>query len=160
MTMPQQAPLSGDKKPTASSTTTSKLKALIADNFLAYYKAHTFHLNVTGPDFAQYHGLFEEVYDKLWEWHDTLSEQLRQGGDMYPFTLAAVAKMADLKDDAAGVTDCTKMIAATCSDLEELLAEGEGVYATADPALETVIGDYCADVKKLCWKLSATLGKC
>ena len=45
----------------------NKLCYLVADNFLVYYKAHTFHLNVTGPNFAQYHELFGEIYDKLWD---------------------------------------------------------------------------------------------
>lgn len=139
-------------------TTVNNLKSLIADNFLAYYKAHTFHLNVTGPNFAQYHELFGEVYDKLWDWHDILSEQLRQGGEKYSFNLKDICKHAALPDDAVG-KNVTGAFDAVCADLDALLSCAEKIYATADPALETVVGDYCADVKKLKWKIDATIGK-
>jgi starvation-inducible DNA-binding protein len=134
------------------------LKRLIADNFVAYYKAHTFHLNVTGPGFVQYHELFGEVYDKLWDWHDTLSEQLRQSGEKYPFNLKDVLNESAVSDDAVSQS-VANMFSTLCSDLDGLLAVAEGVYNTADPALETVVGDYCADVKKLKWKIDATIGK-
>jgi len=137
----------------------SKLTNLIADNFLAYYNAHTFHLNVTGPNFPQYHSLFEEVYDKLWDWHDTLSEQLRQGGEKYPFHLADITKTSVLTDDASGISRTDEMLYILKKDLSALLTCASALYETADPALETVLGDYCADVKKLIWKIDATAGK-
>lgn len=136
----------------------NKLCYLIADNFLAYYKAHTFHLNVTGPNFDQYHGLFGEVYDKLWDWHDTLSEQLRQAGEKYTLNLKDVCNESAVNDDAVGQS-VANMFATLCSDLDALLASAEKIYAGADPALETVIGDYCADLKKLKWKIDATISK-
>lgn len=138
--------------------TKNKLCYLIADNFLVYYKAHTFHLNVTGPNFAQYHGLFGEVYNKLWDWHDTLSEQLRQAGEMYPLALKGVVDESAVSDDAVGKS-VAHMFDSVCNDLGKLLESAEGIYNTADPALETVIGDYCADIKKLKWKIDATLRK-
>lgn len=146
-------PLSGDKM-----ASKNKLCYLIADNFLVYYKAHTFHLNVTGPNFDQYHGLFGEVYDKLWDWHDTLSEQLRQSGEMYTLTLKGVLDESAVSDDAVGKS-VAHMFDSVCNDLGKLLESAEDIYKTADPALETVIGDYCADLKKLKWKIDATLRK-
>jgi len=136
----------------------NKLCYLIADNFLVYYKAHTFHLNVTGPNFAQYHSLFGEVYDKLWDWHDTLSEQFRQSGEMYPLTLKGVLDESAVYDDAVGKS-VAHMFDSLRGDLSKLLDSAEAIYETADPALETVIGDYCADLKKLHWKIDATLRK-
>jgi len=139
-------------------TVTNNLKSLIADNFLVYYKAHTFHLNVTGPGFQQYHELFGEVYDKLWDWHDTLAEQLRQGGDKYELNLKDVLNGSAISDDAVGKS-VANMFSALCSDLDSLLSLAERIYESSDPALGTVIGDYCADVKKLKWKIDATTSK-
>lgn len=136
----------------------NNLKSLIADNFLTYYKAHTYHLNVTGPGFQQYHELFGEVYDKLWDWHDTLAEQIRQGGDKYELNLKDILNGSAISDDAVGKS-VANMFSSLCSDLVSLLALGEQIYTTADPALETVIGDYCADIKKLKWKIDATISK-
>jgi len=136
----------------------NKLCYLIADNFTAYYKAHTYHLNVVGPDFEQLHSLFGEVYDKLWDWHDTLAEQLRQAGEKYTLNLKDICAESAISDDAVG-KNVTGMLDSVCNDLGKLLASAEKIYNVADPALETVIGDYCADVKKLKWKIDATIGK-
>jgi len=136
----------------------NKLNNLIADNFLVYYKSHTYHLNVTGPGFQQYHDLFGEVYDKLWDWHDTLAEQVRQAGDKYGFNLKDICSESAVPDDAVGKS-VANMFSSLCNDLDKLLSLAEDIYASADPALETVIGDYCTDVKKLKWKIDATIGK-
>jgi DNA-binding ferritin-like protein len=138
--------------------TKNKLCYLIADNFVAYYKAHTFHLNVAGPNFAQYHELFGEVYDKLWDWHDGLAEQLRQSGEPYTLNLKDLLNESAIHDDAVG-KGVPGMFTAIRVDLYDLLVSAEKIYATADPALETVIGDYCADIKKLKWKIDATISK-
>jgi starvation-inducible DNA-binding protein len=136
----------------------SKLCYLIADNFLTYYKAQVYHLNVTGPDFTQLHSLFGDVYDKLWEWHDTLSEQLRQAGEPYTLNLKDIYDECCLKDDAVGKNG-PEALRSLSSDLGVILSIAAKVYGSSDPALETVIGDYCADVKKLKWKIDATIGK-
>lgn len=136
----------------------ARLTNLIADNFLVYFKAHTYHLNVIGPNFDQYHGLFKEAYDLLWEWHDGLSEQLRMGGDMFKLTLMDICKTADIKDNAPGAS-VQAMFQSLSTDLDALLIEAEALYASSPPALETVIGDYCAAITKMKWKISATLGK-
>ncbi len=38
------------------------LKVLLASNFAYYLKAQYFHWNVEGPDFAQLHDFFAEIY--------------------------------------------------------------------------------------------------
>jgi len=139
--------------------THNKLDQLTADNFLTFYKAHVYHVNVTGANFVQYHELLGEVYEKLYDWHDTLVEQIRQSGKRYELDLTDVCQESAVKDDATTNKSVADQLKALCEDLDGLLSTGEKVYGTADPALETVIGEYCADVKKLKWKIDATLGK-
>ena len=54
------------------------LTQLFADNFVTYFKSHSYHFNVDGPMFAQDHELLNEIYDFLWAQHDMLGEQIRQ----------------------------------------------------------------------------------
>jgi len=136
----------------------NKLCYLIAENFLVYYKAHTFHLNVTGPNFEQYHSLFGEVYEELWKWHDSLSELLRQQGDKYPLNLKDILSESTINDDAVGKS-ITGIFNTLGADLASLLDCANRVYATGDAATETLIGDYCAAVSKLKWKINATIGQ-
>ena len=41
------------------------LKKLLANMFLMYFKAHSYHWNVEGPNFAQYHAFFGDLYTTL-----------------------------------------------------------------------------------------------
>jgi len=67
-----------------------KLKNLFADNFTVYTKAHGYHFNVVGPDFFEYHKLFQQVYDYLYEQHDVLGELMRQNKIIVPADLRSI----------------------------------------------------------------------
>jgi len=138
----------------------NKLRTLIADNFVVYFKSHVYHLNVVGPDFHQYHSLLNEIYDSLYEWHDTLNEQLRQMDEMCDTSLkdyadetnfSLINKAKTGKDMFADLTEALETIVAESQILyDEAGIEGHG-------ALETCIGDYMMDVNKLHWKVKSCL---
>jgi DNA-binding ferritin-like protein len=138
--------------------TKNKLCYLIADNYIAAYKAQVYHFNVTGSNFPQYHALFGKVYEKLSAWHDTFVELLRQDGEKYSFNLKDLINESAIPDDAFD-KNVPGMLGSVCSDLNVLLGSAEKLYATADPALETELGTYCTVIKKLAWKIDATIGK-
>jgi starvation-inducible DNA-binding protein len=49
----------------------------LADTFALALKTQSFHWNVEGPDFSQYHNLFGEIYEELFGGIDGLAEQVR-----------------------------------------------------------------------------------
>ena len=53
------------------------LKVLLASNFAYYLKAHMFHWNVEGPDFAQLHEFFSEIYEDAYGAVDKIAEYIR-----------------------------------------------------------------------------------
>jgi starvation-inducible DNA-binding protein len=138
----------------------TKLANLIADNFLAYFNAHVYHFNVVGPDFVQYHNLFSEVYEYLFENHDSLSEQLRQMKVKVPGNLKnyLTDSVVNSSATASGVKD---MLKNTCEDLDAILQSSQKLYEEAGAeghgALETYIGDYMTGVSKLKWKVDSCL---
>jgi len=140
----------------------TKLKNLIADNFFGYFKAHVYHLNVTGSDFNQYHLLLNEVYDYLYENHDGLSEQLRQMDMLVPSSIKEFTNntVIDTENKEVKPADMFKSLLET---LEMLLKTSQLLYVEAGReahgALETFIGDYMVGVSKLRWKIKSTLGE-
>jgi len=38
-----------------------QLKVILGTNFALYYKAHSYHWNVEGPDFPQYHKFIKNI---------------------------------------------------------------------------------------------------
>ena len=60
------------------------LKQLLASNFAYYLKAHMFHWNVEGPDFAQLHEFFSEIYQDAYGATDQMAEYIRTLDDYAP----------------------------------------------------------------------------
>lgn len=138
----------------------NKLVTLIANNFVVYFKSHVYHLNITGPNFPQYHALLQEVYDYLWENHDTLNEQLRQMGVMCPTSLKDYADETDFSLINKAKSD-KEMLKDLCEHLETLNEVAQILYnevgSEGHGALETYIGDYMTGVSKLKWKVESSL---
>ena len=61
-----------------------KLKELLASTFSLYLKAHNYHWNVTGPNFAQYHEFFGDFYEEVHGSVDTTAEEIRKLGGFAP----------------------------------------------------------------------------
>ncbi len=137
-----------------------KLKTLAADNFVAYFKAHVYHLNVVGPDFHQYHSLLGDIYDYLYEWHDTLNEQLRQMDVMCDTSLKDYLEetnLSPLNKAKVGKEMFTDLVVT----FESILSSAQELYDEAGleghGGLETIVGDYMTGLSKLHWKVKSCL---
>lgn len=53
------------------------LKTLLATEYAFVIKAQNFHWNVEGPDFAQYHNFFMELYEEVYGIIDQTAEYIR-----------------------------------------------------------------------------------
>lgn len=139
------------------------LKCLHADNFITYAKSHSFHFNVQGNTFAQDHGLLEEVYQFLWDQHDTLGEQIRQLNLPTAISIKAMLATTEITEMTHLVDDSKSMFNELLNDFGILMKNAQWIYdkaeATGQGGLSTLIGDYLKALSKLRWKLRATLGK-
>ena len=53
------------------------LTKVLADTVVFYFKAHSFHWNVTGSNFPQYHEFLGNVYEQVYGNVDRLAEEIR-----------------------------------------------------------------------------------
>jgi starvation-inducible DNA-binding protein len=137
------------------------LGKLLADTYVLYSKTHSFHWNVTGPNFPQLHELFGAQYNELWTALDEMAERIRALGVLAPASGKAMAAASSIKE-ADGVPAANDMI-------KELLAGHEAAIKTARPVIELAQGggdEGTADLvigriqahEKAAWMLRATLG--
>jgi starvation-inducible DNA-binding protein len=134
-----------------------QLKNLFADNFAVYTKAHGYHFNVVGPDFFEYHKLFQQVYDYLYEQHDVLGELQRQLGIQVSADLRSICEATVMDCEFPTNMQASKMIDDLYKDIETLITSAEALYKSANNgAVETVIGDYSVGLNKLCWFLRSS----
>lgn len=76
-----------------------KAKECLADTFVMYMKAHSYHWNVTGPDFPQYHDFFGKLYEELHGSIDDLAEQIRALDSFAPASLSRIIELSKIKED-------------------------------------------------------------
>lgn len=74
------------------------LTAVLADTFVVYFKTHSFHWNVTGPNFKGLHDMFGEQYTEMWEATDDIAERIRAIGEYAPNSHEEMMKFASIKE--------------------------------------------------------------
>ena len=76
------------------------LKKTLADTFTFYLKAHNYHWNVEGPDFFQYHNLFETIYAEVYGAVDVIAEEIRKLDSYTPGSLERFKMLTTISEDA------------------------------------------------------------
>jgi starvation-inducible DNA-binding protein len=64
-----------------------------------YFKAHSYHWNVEGKDFSQYHDFLGELYEELYGAVDPLSERIRVIGQYAPHSLKDLLDSSTIDED-------------------------------------------------------------
>lgn len=76
-----------------------KAKVALADTFVFYMKAHSYHWNIIGPDFPQLHDFFGELYEELHNAIDVLAEEIRMLDSFAPSTLSRMIQLSTITED-------------------------------------------------------------
>jgi len=136
------------------------LQNLHADNFVVYFKSQVYHFNVLGETFSQDHALLGELYDFLWEMHDTLGEQIRQLG-AFPYSSLEEILSCTIIDESPKVDSNPETIYTDLTDdIDTLLTSAQKLYETTTKfgGYQTLMGDYIKSLSKLLWKIRAQQG--
>ena len=88
------------------------LSRLLADSYTLYLKTHNYHWNVTGPQFATLHTLFETHYTELAEAVDLIAERIRALGFAAPGSYKAFSALSSIaeEDDTPSAADMIKRL--------------------------------------------------
>lgn len=88
-----------EKNMDESSSLVSVLNTALSNAMVLYFSAHRAHWNVEGPDFFEYHSMFEEIYEDIYGSADAFAENVRKLGG-FPPTMGEMEDMAGLEDDS------------------------------------------------------------
>lgn len=77
----------------------SELKVVQASTFALYLKAHNYHWNVEGPNFAQYHSFLESFYTELWGAVDAVAEHIRTTKAYAPGSFVRFKELSVIEDE-------------------------------------------------------------
>lgn len=76
------------------------LTRVLADTYTLYLKTHSYHWNVTGPQFNTLHTMFMDQYNELWLAIDEIAERIRSLGVVAPGSYSAFAQLTSIDEDS------------------------------------------------------------
>jgi DNA-binding ferritin-like protein len=141
-------------------TTAEQLTLVFYNNFVAYYRSHAAHVNVTGRTFRSDHKMLGGVYERRQAEIDKIAEILRTMQEFMPNSLVDIIDNSTIPMDAIeGTAD--ELLEAVMMDLEHLLSDFKELIVIASAEdLEEVSNyaqDQALDIEKSIWMLRSTL---
>ena len=141
-------------------TTAEQLIQIFNNNFVAYFRSHAAHVNITGRNFRSDHKLLQGVYERRQAQIDTIGELLRTMQEYMPCNILDVVNDATIPTDSIeGTAD--ELLETVMMDLEHLLEDYKAlILIAADEDLEEISNyaqDQALDLEKSIWMLRSTL---
>lgn len=136
------------------------LNKVFSDAFVFYFKSHSFHWNVVGKDFPQYHEFFGDVYQKVFDNLDRLAEEIRSLDAPAPMNLASLVAQATIGENK-NTLSAMEMVAALAADNQKILAGLLACQKMAEAANEVGLANFLQDLfdghKKFGWMFASIL---
>ncbi|MDX1616548.1 MAG: DNA starvation/stationary phase protection protein [Candidatus Promineifilaceae bacterium] len=138
------------------------LNTVLADEHVLYTKARNYHWNVTGPQFAILHEVFEEQYNEIKVIADNVAERARMMGYPAIGTLASFLKHTRLEEAPSNKLSAMDMVADLLNSHEKMI---RNLRADVDACLEEYEDEGTADLlietmrahEMAAWMLRVTL---
>jgi len=141
-------------------TTAEQLTQIFKNNFVAYFRSHAAHVNITGRNFRSDHKLLQGVYERRQAEIDKIGEILRTMQEYMPCDINEVVFDSTIPTDAIeGTAD--ELLESVMMDLEHLLGDyKELITIAAEEDLEEISNyaqDQALDLEKSIWMIRSTL---
>lgn len=141
-------------------TTAEQLTLIFNNNFVAYFRSHAAHVNITGRNFRSDHKLLQGVYERRQAEIDKIGELLRTQQEFMPGNIQDVITAATIPTDTIEGSADT-LLESVMMDLEHLLMDfKELIVIASDEQLEEISNygqDQALDLEKSIWMLRSTL---
>ena len=140
--------------------TQEQLTQIFNNNFVAYFRSHAAHVNITGRNFRSDHKLLQGVYTRRQEQIDKIGEILRTMQEYMPCNINDVINDTTIPTDTIEGSADT-LLETVMMDLEHLLDDYKLLIVVAsDEGLEEISNygqDQALDLEKSIWMLRSTL---
>jgi starvation-inducible DNA-binding protein len=137
------------------------LNALLADLFTLYLKTKNFHWHVCGPQFRDYHLLFDEQAGQIFDALDIIAERVRKVGGSTIRSVEHVLRLARLCGNDAETVSASDMLGELRRDnrkLVEFLRDAHLICADyVDVASASVLESLIDQAEKRVWFLTESL---
>ena len=123
---------------------TASLHIALANTFVMYFKAHTYHWNVEGKDFPQYHEFLNDLYEELHDAVDPSAERIRVIGQYAPHSLKDLLESATIEEDEDKPETAEAMFENLLDANSKVIDSLNKVFELATSAKKQGIADFAA----------------
>src|SRR5436190_1199237 len=88
-----------DLRPADVQAVVEAVNPLVADSFALYVKTKNFHWHVAGPHFREYHKLFDDQAEEIFDAIDELAERVRRIGGTTIRSIGNISNIQTIGDD-------------------------------------------------------------
>lgn len=137
------------------------LKVVLANTFVMYFKAHTYHWNVEGVNFSQYHDFFGEIYGEVYGAVDPIAEHIRAVDGYAPISVVDMLKGSTISEDSAKPGNVKLMLTNLQNANSEVIQSLEKAFASAQKQNKQGLMNFLADRldihAKHAWQIKSSL---
>ena len=137
-----------------------QLKVILGTNFALYFKSHTFHWNIEGPNFNDYHAFLKLFYNAVWANTDLIAEKIRMLDAYAPTTLPRMLELSDIEDTET-IPSAIAMLSQLKLDNDTYIVHLRAGIVAADQADEPAISNFLQDIldqhQKQAWMLRSLI---
>lgn len=136
------------------------LNKLLADTFVLYLKTQSFHWNVEGANFKQYHDLFGSLYEEVYAGIDPTAEQIRQMDGYAAGTMKRYLELSSIKETVQVLPPrdmFNDWMRANDEVMKQLKICNDNAERQGELGLANFLQGRMESHKKLAWMVRATL---
>lgn len=137
------------------------LKIALANTFVMYYKAQSYHWNVEGINFSQYHDFFGDIYQEVYGSVDSMAEELRALNEFAPHSLMDLYTYKTVQEDETLPTSVVDMLSSLQVANQEVIDSLNNLFTKSNEQNEQGLADLAAarlDAhKKHAWMIRSSL---
>ena len=126
-------------------TLIAQLRTILGTNFGLYFKSHSYHWNIEGPDFVQYHTYLGDFYTQIWNNTDFIAEKIRMLGGYAPVSLTRIHEFSDVEEDTT-IPQAKTMFANLVVANGRMIVHLKAGIVAADNANEPAISNFLQDL--------------
>lgn len=139
----------------------ASLKVALGNTFIMYFKAHSYHWNVEGMFFSQFHDFFGDIYEDVYGAVDPLAEELRKLDAYAPISIEEMHSYKTIDEDDTKPITAGDMVANLIVANTEVLACLTPLFDIATAEKQQGLANFIADRmdkhKKFEWQLRSII---
>ena len=134
------------------------LNKILANEFVVLVQTLNYHWNLVGPEFHDYHLLFDDQYKALFSLIDDIAERVRSVGGQALGSMTAMIQKSPIKEDVGFVPSPKNMIINLLEQHEALIRHiREAINSTAENNRDMGTSNFLTDLlekhEKIAWML-------